>query len=167
MFRIIIFYILASFVLLFPYLPYSSFIVKSMMPFVLAIFAFHYFIFDESKRVSSIFLLFITMIYDSLNNYLIGTTGLFLFLSLYIFYFQKVIFNMRRIEEASFGFAVFFIEFSIIKLVLLSFLDSEGVNFLSLIGNYFVTILLYPLFHIFLRKIARLLGKEDRSYNVG
>ncbi len=151
----LLFYALSLIILIINYIPYLPEIVRIIFPLT-AIIYLYYFVINKEHYISTIYILFISFLYDSLNNYIIGTTGVYFFLSLYIFQFHLKLFNFNKFSEVWLSFSIFTIEFSLIKLVVIYLSNDILINISYFIVTIISTIAFYPVGHNILRTLSKI-----------
>lgn len=153
------FYVISFLFLLSEYLPISSNIFNIVKPHFATAFIFFFYIY-KNQNISYFFIFIISLIYDSLTNYYVGSTAICFFLVLTIFNYQKKLFLFDDFKELWLAYALFFVEFIIIKIILIYYVNMSIINFGNLLISSFFSILFYPILHNLLFLASSLLNND-------
>lgn len=157
--KIYLFYCISVILLLIKYAPYSVSSFYSYFPLIEICFIFYFYVFRTNYAVYLLIFL-MTIIFDTIDNNIIGSTALIVFLTLYIFAFQKKLFWYNNFKEIWIGFTVFLIEFNIIKILIYFLVNQSYTDFQNLIYVNIITILFYPILHNIFYYLSLLLEKN-------
>jgi len=156
-FKLSLFYISAFLLLLVRFVPYSMESVRLFFPLIEIAFLYYFYIYREARPLY-VFLFAVTLLYDSFNNYLIGSNATIFFLTLFFFKLQEKLFLFDNFNEIWVGFIIFIIEITLVKLAIMFFVNGIVPDYKILTLTSISTVILYPVLHNFFHYLAYLLN---------
>ena len=162
---ILVFYFTITLLLLTQYSTYSINIYYNYLPAIGISFIFYFYTYKKSP-LPYLFLFFIAIIHDASRNYIIGSTAIVYFLTLYLFKLQKKIFWYQNFREVWIGFIIYAIEFNIINNIIYFFISHHIPDIKNLIITNLITIITYPIFHIIYYYLSFLLDKSNATESI-
>jgi len=154
----LLFYLAAFLLLLVRYVPYSMESLRLFFPLIEVAFLYYFYIYRDEKPLY-IFIFFMALLFDGLNNYLIGSTATIYFLILFIFKIQEKLFVFDNFNEIWIGFVTFTIQITLLKLAIIYFVNGITPDYKILALTSISTVILYPILHNFFHYLAHLLNR--------
>lgn len=157
-----LFYFLSVTILLAKYIPHTTNQFHSYFPLIEVSFIFFFYVF-KTNYVPYLLLFMVSIILDSINGNVIGSTAIVIFLTLYLFEFQRKLFWYHNFKEIWVGFFVFLLEFNAIQILIYFLINNKTFDFLNLFYVNIITLLIYPVLHNMFYALSLLLDKNYDS----
>lgn len=160
--KIYLFYFLSVVILLSKYIPHSTSSFYSYFPLIEVCFIFFFYIF-KTNHVAYLLIFLVSIILDSIGNNIIGSTAIVIFLTLYLFEFQKKLFCYDNFKEIWVGFTIFLLEFNVIHVLIYYLVNHHIFDIKNLLYVNMITIIAYPILHNIFYCLSLLLEKRHDS----
>ncbi len=158
--KTILFYIISYFSILIIYIPYLDINLKYLIPLIEASYIFYFYVYNKKKPIL-LFILILSIILDTLNNYQIGTNAIIYFILIKIFDLKRKLFIFSSFAEIWIIFTIFIIELQIIKYITVYYINYNQIDNKILIINLISTIITYPLLHNYYYHLNKLQHKYE------
>ena len=139
------FYLICYLLVIFSYLPSVLGVFNGIFPIFETALAF-FFVTHKRKYISYLFLLFVFILLDTIQNNIFGTTALIFFLAMTILKACKQLFVFERFNELWIGYCFFCILIFGLNYLVNNFSQTGAIITFDIFLKLILTILFYPLY---------------------